>query len=444
MQTLQKRGTFASLKRAQKEAIGLLSMGTFLEYFDLMLYVHMAVLLNELFFPKTDPKTESLLAAFTFCATYVLRPFGALLFGYIGDTIGRKATVVITTFIMAISCLIMANLPTYAQIGITASWIVTLCRIAQGMSSMGEIVGAELYITEITQPPIRYTLVAAIAVFGTLGSTAALGVASLVTTSVFNWRIAFWIGAGIAAIGTLARTRLRETKEFTDAEWNAKNSVQEGSKDSTEVAHLRKHYGKVNWKTPLASFLIDCAWPVWFYIIYIHCGLMLKQLFDLTGDQVIRQNCMVSIADLLNATALTALTYWIHPLKILRFKLSIFAPLALFTPFWLNSITTPWGILVLQLFMTLVAPTGFPAVSVIFSKFPVFTRFRYATMIYALARACMYVITSFGLVYLVAHLGNWGLLVIIVPVTIGYAWGRQHFEWLETTAGDITHGNGEE
>lgn len=82
-----------SLNSLQKETIGLLSIGTFLEYFDLMLYVHMAVLLDELFFPKADPLTSSIIAAFTFSSIYILRPFGALIFGYIGDHIGRKPTV---------------------------------------------------------------------------------------------------------------------------------------------------------------------------------------------------------------------------------------------------------------------------------------------------------------------------------------------------------------
>jgi MFS transporter, MHS family, proline/betaine transporter len=90
-----------SLTKEQKEAVGLLSIGTFLEYFDLMLYVHMAVLLNELFFEPTNPLTASLLAAVAFCSTYVLRPFGALLFGWIGDNIGRRETVIITTLMMA-------------------------------------------------------------------------------------------------------------------------------------------------------------------------------------------------------------------------------------------------------------------------------------------------------------------------------------------------------
>jgi MHS family proline/betaine transporter-like MFS transporter len=82
--------TFSSLKKEQKAAVGLLSIGTFLEYFDLMLYVHMAVVLNELFFPKTDPHTASIITAMSFCATFIFRPFGALIIGYIGDTIGRK------------------------------------------------------------------------------------------------------------------------------------------------------------------------------------------------------------------------------------------------------------------------------------------------------------------------------------------------------------------
>lgn len=156
------QGKQRNLTREQAEAVGLLSIGTFLEYFDLMLYIHMAVLLNELFFPKSDPHTASILSAFAFCATFVFRPVGAVLFGWIGDKVGRKATVVITTFMMAFCCLVMFSLPTYAQIGITASALITICRIVQGMSSLGEVVGAELYLTEVTKPPIQYPVVAAI------------------------------------------------------------------------------------------------------------------------------------------------------------------------------------------------------------------------------------------------------------------------------------------
>jgi len=180
-----------NLTREQKEAVGLLSIGTMLEYFDLMLYVHMAVLLNELFFPKTDAHTTALLSAFAFCSSFIFRPFAALLFGWLGDSIGRKATVIITTFLMSISCVIMANLPTYEQIGISAAWLVTLCRMLQGASSMGEVIGAELYLTETIKPPLQYFYVALMVVADKIGIFAALGVAFLVTSFGLNWRLAF-------------------------------------------------------------------------------------------------------------------------------------------------------------------------------------------------------------------------------------------------------------
>ncbi|MBM3633135.1 MAG: MHS family MFS transporter [Alphaproteobacteria bacterium] len=214
-------GILNSLNREQKEATGLLQIGTFLEYFDVMLYVHMAVILNELFFPKTDPHTASLLAAFAFCSTFVFRPIGALIFGWIGDHVGRRSTIILTTSLMSVSCILMACLPTYAQIGITATWIMTLCRIAQGMSSMGEIVGAQIYLTESIRRPTSYPMVAYISVASDMGGMVALGISYLVTSFLFNWRLAFWIGAIIAFVGAVARTRLRETPDFLSLEARA-------------------------------------------------------------------------------------------------------------------------------------------------------------------------------------------------------------------------------
>jgi MHS family proline/betaine transporter-like MFS transporter len=194
-----------NLTREEKEAVGLLSIGTFLEYFDLMLYVHMAILLNELFFPKTDPFTASLVSAFAFCSTYLLRPLGAFIFGYIGDKIGRKQTIVITTFMMSLSSLTMFLLPTYAQIGITATWIITICRLVQGMSSMGEVIGASLYLTELIDAPKNYAPVAFIRVMSVFGTFAALLVGLVTIKLGFNWRYAFLFGAGLQLIASLVR-----------------------------------------------------------------------------------------------------------------------------------------------------------------------------------------------------------------------------------------------
>ena len=326
-----------SLTREQKEAVGLLSIGTFLEYFDLMLYVHMAVLLNELFFPKTDPFTASLLSAFSFCSIFVFRPFGALIFGYIGDNVGRKATVIITTFLMSISCVVMATLPTYAQVGITASWVVTICRMIQGMSSMGEIVGAEIYLTEVVKPPLQYPVVMMIAVASILGGVFALALASLFTSYGFNWRYAFWVGTVIALVGALARTTLKETVDFADAKRRMEITLQ---KDLTNEI-LKNNYlyqQKGNKITLLSLFFIQCGWPVCFYFTYIYCGNFLKQNLGFTPDEVIHQNFIISIIALTGYIIITWLYYKIHPLKILQFKLLVFFTFALVTPYLLNNI----------------------------------------------------------------------------------------------------------
>jgi MFS family permease len=428
---------FSSLKREQKEAIGLLQIGTFLEYFDLMIYVHMAVLLNDLFFPKTDAHTTALLSAFAFCSTFVFRPFGALIIGWIGDNIGRKTTVIITTMMMALSCIIMANLPTYSQIGISAAWIVTLCRIIQGFSSIGEIIGAEIYITEITKPPKQYMLVSLVTVFSVFGTVIALSVASLVTSFGLSWRIAFWIGACIALIGSVARTRLRETPEFVDMKRKMKKAIEESSRDGLgKAAELLKSTNpiwgkKVNKKTTVSLFLIYCGYPVCFYFCYIYCANILKSQFAYTPEQIIHQNLLVSLLQLLTYFLVSLLSQKIHPLKILKIRSLIVLPLLLIVPYILSHATTPNSIFIIQLISVSLVLTEVPAASVFITHLPIFKRFTYTSFAYALARAIIYVITSFGLVYLTEWFGHSGLLIIMLPICISYLYGVHHFEKLE-------------
>jgi len=433
METIQQ----TSITKEQREVTALLSIGTFLEYFDLMLYVHMAVLLNSLFFPKTDALTSTLLASFAFCSTFVFRPIGALFFGWMGDKIGRKPTVIITTFIMAIACFTIASLPTYAQIGVTAAWIITICRIVQGISSMGEIVGAELYLTEMSKPPVQYPLVALIGVCGAVGSTAALGIASLTTSFGLNWRLAFFIGGGIALVGTIARTSLRETPEFADAKRRVALAIENAGENSKELLtnnNILKE--KVNKKTAAALFLLQCAWPVGFYFVYIHYGNVLKNTFHFTPEQIIHQNFIVSIVQLISFIAITYLCYYIHPLKILIVKFYVSVVLVLISPWLLNYIDTPFYILLLQSLHIAFWAGELPAGPVLFRHLPVFKRFTYASFTFAAARAIMYVITSFGISYLVYEFGSFGLWIVIVPVYSVYLFGLLHFKKLEIETGN--------
>ena len=430
-------GILSSLNREQKEAIGLLQIGTFLEYFDLMLYVHMAVLLNELFFPKTDLHTAHILSAFAFCSTFVFRPFGALIFGYIGDTIGRKTTVIITTTMMSISCVIMANLPTYAQIGISATWIVTICRIIQGLSSMGEIVGAQIYVTEMTKPPAQYPAVSLLGVASDIGAMAALGIAVVVTTSGLNWRIAFWIGAGIAVVGSIARMKLRETPEFVNMKQMKKREIEEKNCNHEikclKISNLDKFIKnqKTDKKTLTAYFFIQCGWPLSFYLTFIYMNLTLKHVYGYTSEDVIFHNLLLSIIGCISVILWTVLSCKYHPLKILNFRSKIFVSFFFVFPFLLSKTLDFHFVFIYQAILIFFFLGDLPATAIFIKCFSIFKRFRTVSLIFALTRAVIYVVTSFGLVYLTKWFGHYGLWFIILPISIGYLWGVNHFIKLE-------------
>jgi len=419
-----------SLTREQKEAIGLLSIGTMLEYFDLMLYVHMAVLLNELFFPKTDPFTASLLAAFSFCSIFIFRPIGALLFGYLGDHVGRKSIVIITTLMMSLSCIVMAILPTYAQIGITASWAIMLCRIIQGMSSIGEIIGAEIYLTETIPQQFKSSSITLLGMFSVLGATAALALASLVFLFGLKWRFAFGIGALIALVGGVARTTLKETTDFADAKRRIKKTINQYQTHNVINTDLFTNE-KPNIKTTISLFLMDCSWPVCFYIGYIHCGDILKDSFGYTAEQIINHNFFVSLAELLMFILLTYLGRKIPSLKILKIIMIIFLVFILFFPYLFYSLKSPFHLMLIQSVIVAYGPIIMVAVPTLFSHFPIFKRFTYVGTIHALSRAVIYVFTSFGLIYLTKYFHHYGIFIVMLISTISFAIGLSHFKHLE-------------
>lgn len=424
------------LTKEQKEAIGLLSIGTFLEYFDLMLYVHMAVFLNVLFFEQTDSLTASLYTALAFCSTFVFRPIGALIFGYIGDNIGRKSTITITTFLMAGCCFGMTVIPTYAEIGITASILITICRIVQGISSMGEIVGACLYITEIIKPPMNYCAVTICCAFANLGTIFALLIATLVTSFDYNWRYAFGFGMVIALVGGVARQRLRETPDFADAKRRMKKRFEDAHRDVKILENNPMWKEKINKKSAISLFLMDCGWPVAFYIGYFYCSAILRDTFHYSPAQIIQQNLIVATVNFLERSILSYLAYKIYPLKIVKFKCIIFTIFSLFTPYLLSKASSGNDVLLVQMVVIAFGCTTLPAMPIIYKHIPIFKRFTSASISYACSSAIIYAITSFGLIYLTAFFGHSGILVIVIPTVIGFAFAVNHFENLEKESGD--------
>ncbi|MCE2730714.1 MAG: MFS transporter [Rickettsiaceae bacterium] len=421
----------------QKKAVGLLSIGTFLEYFDLMLYIHMAVLLNELFFPKTDPFTASLLSAFAFCSSYILRPFGALIFGFIGDFIGRKSVIVITTIIMAITCTTIAVLPTYAQIGITASWIITICRMVQGMAASAESRGAEIYITESIKPPLQYPLVAIITVFSAVGTSFALGISSIFTNvNIFGtenqyWRVAFFLGTLIGLVGGVARTSLREASEFANKKKMLKMKFTDNKIEWDKNYFKDTFDNEKTFLTSLAYFIICCARPPCFYFIYIYCSDVLKHDFGLSAGAIISHNFWVSIVDMCGLLFLAYISSRIYPLTILKAKLFLFFTCIIFFPAAMYTYPSELTVFVFQCLASLFVFDDVPASPVFYKHFPIIKRFTYTSLLSSFAKLMTYAITSFGLVYSTKYFGYYGIFLILIPVGIVYYFAVKYFEGLE-------------
>ncbi len=335
---------------------------------------------------------------------------------------------------MGICCITIATIPTYAEIGITASWVLIACRMIQGMAATAEVRGAEIYLTESSKPPIQYSLVSLITVFSAIGTTAALGVASIFTSidnqNPSSWRLAFWVGAGIALVRSVARTSLKEAAEFTNKKKRLQERLTENKVAFNEVNKdiLDQH---VPLLTSIAYLFIQCARPPCFYFVYIYCADILKHDCGFSANEVITQNFWVSIVDLLGIVGLTYLAY-MHPLKILKWKLYLFLITIILFPIVLSYRMNSNYIFIFQCLAALFVFDHVPASPIFYKYFPIFKRFTYTSVLSAVAKLCTYFVTSIGLAYTTKYLGpGKGLLIIIIPVAIGFFMGVTYFEKME-------------
>ena len=201
--------------------IGASSAGTIIEWYDFYLYATLTPFLAPIFFPSDNP-TASLLAAFaTYAAGFLVRPFGAVVFGRIGDVIGRKYAFLMTISIMGVATVIVGLLPTYASIGIIAPTILLLLRLAQGLALGGEYGGAAIYVAEHAPDDKRGFYTAWIQTTATVGFFLALAIILLFRTNMSaadfaaqGWRYPFLISALLLALAIYIRMRLQETPLF--------------------------------------------------------------------------------------------------------------------------------------------------------------------------------------------------------------------------------------
>lgn len=210
-------------RRGLWKVISASSAGTLIEWYDFYIFGSLATIIAGSFFPKADPNAALLATLATFATGFVVRPFGAVVFGRIGDLVGRKYAFLVTLLIMGVSTSLIGVLPTYESVGILAPIALVLLRLLQGLALGGEYGGAAIYVAEHSPAGRRGLYTSFIQTTATLGLLVSLGVILLCRTQLgesefreWGWRIPFLLSVILVVLSYAIRRRLDESPEFQE------------------------------------------------------------------------------------------------------------------------------------------------------------------------------------------------------------------------------------
>ncbi|MEJ5111898.1 glycine betaine/L-proline transporter ProP [Erwinia billingiae] len=204
-----------------KRAVGAAALGNAMEWFDFGVYSYLAVTLGKVFFPGGDASAQLLATFGAFAAAFLVRPIGGLVFGPLGDKIGRQKVLAITMIMMSIGTFCIGIIPSYASIGILAPILLLAARLLQGFSTGGEYGGAATFIAEYSTDN-RRGFMGSFLEFGTLGGyLLGAGLVTILTVAMpqqtlldWGWRIPFFVAAPLGLFGLYIRLKLEETPAF--------------------------------------------------------------------------------------------------------------------------------------------------------------------------------------------------------------------------------------
>ncbi|MBL7722652.1 MAG: MFS transporter [Chitinophagaceae bacterium] len=224
-----------SLQTEKKGLAGIIaasSVGTLIEWYDFYIFGSLATVISTKFFPAGNPTLALLSTLATFAAGFVVRPFGALFFGRLGDMIGRKYTFLLTLVLMGLSTFLIGCIPSYESIGFLAPLLVLVLRLLQGLALGGEYGGAATYVAEHSPAERRGFWTSWIQTTATIGLFVSLLVIITVkgsmNESAFNdwgWRVPFWISIVMVAISIVIRMRMKESPLFAKVKAEGKGST---------------------------------------------------------------------------------------------------------------------------------------------------------------------------------------------------------------------------
>jgi len=219
------------MSKEEKKVIFASSLGTVFEWYDFYLYGSLAAIIAKQFFSGLDAGAAFIFALLAFAAGFLVRPFGAIVFGRLGDMIGRKYTFLVTILIMGISTFIVGVLPTYATIGVAAPVILIALRMLQGLALGGEYGGAATYVAEHAPHGKRGAYTSWIQTTATLGLFLSLLVILGVRTALgeeafsdWGWRVPFLVSILLLGISVWIRLSLSESPAFQKMKAEGKTS----------------------------------------------------------------------------------------------------------------------------------------------------------------------------------------------------------------------------
>ncbi|MEG3170904.1 MFS transporter [Sphingomonas sp. ZB1N12] len=219
------------VKQSQPLIIIASSLGAVFEWYDFYLYGLLATIITAQFFSGVNETTGFIFALAAFAAGFAVRPFGALVFGRIGDVVGRKNTFLVTMAIMGLSTFLVGLLPSYASVGVAAPIALVVLRLLQGLALGGEYGGAATYVAEHAPDKKRGLFTSFIQTTASLGLFAALliviGVRTLVGEEAFaawGWRIPFIVSIALLAVSLWIRMQLEESPVFQKMKDEGKTS----------------------------------------------------------------------------------------------------------------------------------------------------------------------------------------------------------------------------
>jgi MFS family permease len=239
-------------KKTIWQVIAASSVGTLIEWYDFYIFGSLAPIIASQFFPKTNPTAALLSTLATFAAGFIVRPFGALVFGRLGDLVGRKYTFLLTLVLMGGSTFAIGLVPGYATIGFAAPLIVLVLRLLQGLALGGEYGGAATYVAEHSPPGRRGFYTSWIQTTATLGLLLSLGIILLTRHSLdpqlnvsiakfeeWGWRIPFWVSILLVGVSVYIRLRMKESPMFAKLKSEGKVSTNPLKESFTRKSNLK-------------------------------------------------------------------------------------------------------------------------------------------------------------------------------------------------------------